>query len=102
MTAYLPGEGTSDVKAIWRAILSLASGRSNATGTVLLTPSAGSTTTIDNNVAGGSAIQLTPMTANAAAALSTTYVSATANGSFTLAHASNSQNDRQFTYAIIG
>jgi hypothetical protein len=102
MTAYLPPMGSKDWGAFWRSLLSLASGRSNATGTVTLTVSATTTTINDGNVAPGSAILLDPVTANAAAARASTYTSVTGQGSFTLTHASNTQADRTFTYAILG
>jgi hypothetical protein len=38
----------------------------------------------------------------AAAALASTYVSAVANGSFTIAHANNAQTDRIFGFAFLG
>ena len=52
----------------------------------------------------GSTVVLTPTSAHAAAELGngTIYVSAVANGSFTVVHASNSQTDRSFVYATLG
>jgi hypothetical protein len=101
MTAYVPPLETKDLKQIIRSLLQLASGRSNATGTVTLKASATSTAVTDQNCAAGSAIQLTPLTANAAAAVATTFF-ATSNGGFVINHANNGETDRQFTYAIIG
>jgi len=104
MTAYVPPAGSTDLKAFWRSILSLASGRSNATGTVTLTVSATSTTVTDQNCAVGTVPILVPTTADAAAALSTTYIPAATilNGSFVITHANNSQADRTFLYAFQG
>jgi ABC-type branched-subunit amino acid transport system substrate-binding protein len=101
MTAFVPGLSETDPKKLILSLQQLAAGRSNATGTVTLTVSATSTTVTDQNCAAGSAIVLTPQTANAAAALATTYVS-TANGSFVITHSSNTQADRTFAYAIQG
>jgi len=101
MTAYVPPLGTTDLKSIIRSLMQLASGRSNATGTVTLAANATSTLVNDQNCAAGSAIQLMPMTADAAAALSGIFIAAS-NGSFVINHASNAQTDRQFTYAIHG
>jgi hypothetical protein len=49
-------------------------------------------------------VLLTPTTAHAATEVGngTLYVSAVANGSFTLAHANNNQADRTFLYACFG
>lgn len=104
MTAYLPSSGTTDLKQFWRSLLSLASGRSNATGTVTLKVSATSTTVSDGNCAVGSVIKLVPTTANAAGAIATTYIppATVLNGSFVIQHASNAESDRTFSYAIAG
>jgi hypothetical protein len=101
MTAFVPGLSETDPKKLILSLQQLAAGRSNAIGTVTLTVSATSTTVTDQNCASGSAIILTPQTANAAAALTGIYYS-TANGSFVINHANNAQTDRTFTYAIQG
>ncbi len=83
-------------------IRQLIEGRSNAVGTVTLTANA-ATTVVSSEVIGASSIPLLmPTTANAAAALATTYVSARAAGSFTLTHANNAQVDKTFYYAAFG
>jgi|ERR1700694_96113 len=92
---------------IWRivqSVIQLVQGRHNAGGTVTLTPSA--TTTIVNHpncstdsyvdVFGGA------RTANAAAAVATSYISAVNLGSFTITHANNAQVDRIFLYKVTG
>jgi hypothetical protein len=84
------------------AIQQLEQGRSNATGICTLTPSATSTTVPAPNCAANSRVFLFPRSANAAAALATTYHSATANGAFTLTHASNAQTDRVFSFVALG
>lgn len=81
---------------------SVVNGRANVTGTVTLT--AGTvTTSVSDNLFGSSYVPvLVPTTANAAAALGTTYVSTRVNGSFTLTHANNAQTDRTFLYVRWG
>ncbi|HEX5509827.1 MAG TPA: hypothetical protein VFX37_15105 [Pseudolabrys sp.] len=101
MSAYVPAATVTDLKAFWRAIVGLASGRSNATGTVTLAVSETSTTVTDANCASGSFIGLMPMTANAAGALSGISIT-TSNGSFVITHDSSTEDDRQYTYAIQG
>lgn len=76
-------------------------GGGNNTGDVTLTASAATTEVEDTRVSVDSAIVLMPTTVNAAAALATTYIT-TDKGSFTITHASNSQTDRTFKYAVIG
>ena len=104
MTAYVPPQGSVDLKAFWRSILGLASGRSNAVGTITLNASATSTTVTDQNCSVNSVIELMPTTADAAAALATTFIPLTTitNGSFVIQHANNTQADRTFGYAIKG
>jgi 2-keto-3-deoxy-6-phosphogluconate aldolase len=92
----------TDQTKINRAIQQLEQGRLNVGATCTLTPSATSTVVKAQNCGAGSQVQLTPKTANAAAALATTYVSVVANGSFTLTHASNAQTDRTFGFACLG
>ena len=107
MTAYVPGITETDPKKIVLAIQQLAAGRSNATGTVTLTPSTATTTvtpTQTGTIAAGSTPILTPATANAAAEIGngTMYVSAVANGSFTITHANSATADRTFLWAVLG
>jgi hypothetical protein len=111
MTAYVPGITETDLKKIMLAVQQLAAGRSNAVGSVTLTPGA-ATTTVDvaRNPIAASVITaastpiLTPKTANAAAEVGngTIYVSAVANGSFTITHANSATTGRDFYYAILG
>lgn len=90
----------------WRrvvdAIIQLVEGRHNATGTVKLTASATTTIVSHPNCSKGSVPLLSPMTANAAAAISTTYISAVNQGSFTITHASAASTDRDFRYMVGG
>lgn len=83
------------------AIRQLIEGRGNYVGTVTLTPSA-TTTTISKSTINENAVPLLfAKTANAAAALATTYAVVT-KGLLTITHANNAQTDRTFTYAILG
>jgi hypothetical protein len=104
MSAYVPGLTETDLKKIVLAIQQLAAGRSNAVGTVTLATGATTTVVPDKNCALGSTPLLTPVTANAAAEVrnGTMYVSAVANGSFAITHASSATTGRTFLYAIHG
>ena len=104
MTAYVPGIDETDLKKIILSLQQVAAGRSNAVGSVTLTASATTTTVLDDNCAAGSTPILIPTTAHASAEFGngTIYISAVANKSFTITHASNSQADRTFKYAILG
>ncbi len=104
MTAYVPGITETDLKKIVLALQQLAAGRSNAVGAVTLTTGAAATVVADKNCAAGSTPILTPASANAAAEVGngTMFVSAVANGSFTIAHANSVTTGRTFLYAILG
>lgn len=101
MTAYVPGTEETDLKRLILSLQQLAAGRSNAIGVVTLATGATTTVVSDVNCSVESAITMMPGTSNAAAALATTYITA-GNKSFTITHASNSQTDRTFRYAIQG
>ena len=98
----LPTPDDRDLIRVASAVRQLAQGRSNAVGQVTL--AAGATTTTVNAVlcASESFVWLSPLTANAAAALADTYVSSVNNGTFTLTHANNAQTDRTFAYICLG
>lgn len=93
--------------ALWlRQMASMVSalllGKLNCTGTVTLAAGQTSTTVVDSRAGADSAVLLMPVTANAAAAMPTTHVSARAKRSFTLSHTSVAMVDRTFVYAILG
>jgi hypothetical protein len=104
MTAYVPGITETDLKKIVLALQQVAAGRSNAVGSVTLTTGSATTTVTTTNCAAGSTPILTPASANAAAEVGngTMYVSAVANGSFTITHANSATTGRTFLYAILG
>lgn len=77
-------------------------GKTNNTGTVTLTANAASTVVSDFRATSQSVIVLMPTTANAAAAIATTYVSSRGSKTFTLTHANNAQADKTFGYAVVG
>jgi hypothetical protein len=101
-TALSPAE--TEPYRIVNAIRQLAAGRSNAAGSLTLAASAASTTVAAPNCAAAAQVFLFPKTAHAAAELAggTCYVSAIANGSFTVTHANNAQADRTFAYVCLG
>src|ERR1700686_1108103 len=100
MTALVLSPDESDRRKINTAINQLAQGRSNALGTVTLAPNAASSIVAAGNCEAGSVVLLSALTAHAAAELGngTIYVSAVANGAFTLIHANNAQTDRTFGF----
>ena len=104
MTALVLAPDEKDARKVATAINQLAQGRSNAVGTVTLAANAASTVVTAKNCGAGSVVLLSPLTAHAAAELGngTVYVSAVANGAFTLSHANNAQTDRTFGYVAMG
>ncbi len=98
----LPIEAQDFINQQRQVVDSIMSGKINARGEVTLTASTTTTQVDDLRATTDSIILLEPRTANAAAALATTYTSITTNRSFTLTHANNAQTDRTFRYAIIG
>ena len=104
MTAYVPGLTETDLKKIVLALQQLAAGRSNAVGSVTLATGSPTTTVTTSSCATGSTPILVPASAAAAAEVGngTMYVSAVANGSFTLTHANSATTGRTFLYAILG
>jgi hypothetical protein len=91
-------------REVAQVVRGLMDGKSNNTGEVTL--DTGSTTTVVTEFRAGakSYIGLMPQTSNAAAEIGngTIYVSSRGDQQFTLTHASNAQNDRTFTYVVIG
>lgn len=92
---------------IWRIVQSVISiiRKWNSTGEVTLTAGA-TTTVVTKSVAKGAVnvgkddqILLSPRTANAAAAISTTYISSVGQGTFTITHANAGTLDRTFGWA---
>lgn len=89
------------IRLLKQAINYAMKGKTNNTGEVTLTANAASTPVTEKLCTENSVVLLQPLTANAAAALGTTYITAGA-GTFTITHANNSQVDKSFKYVIIG
>lgn len=96
----LPVEGALP-RDIAQRINQLLKGRINSTGRITLTPNVGSTEVERPYVSAESTVLLTPATANAAAAISTTYV-VPISGSFTINHSNSAEADREFFFAVLG
>jgi len=79
-------------------------GKTNNRGELTLAASATSTVVVDSRVSSESQIYLTPLTANAALAVATTFIAEASKGqgSFTVTHASTATTDRKFDYVVIG
>ena len=77
-------------------------GKLNATGSVTLTANQTTTTLTDARIGANSVILFMPITANGNTAKANLYVSARADGSATLTHASSSNSDQNFGYVVIG
>lgn len=102
MTAYVVQTQEKDLTKFAFGQQQLAQGRSNAVGECTLRASQTTTTVIAQNCGLDSVVFLSPLTANAAAALATTYVSSVLAGSFILTHASNVQADKTFGFVCLG
>lgn len=100
----LPTPDDTNLQRTVAAIRQLAQGRSNAVGTVTLTAGATSTVVTNEYCAAGSYVFLTPLTANAAGAVATTYVTSAnvGNKTFTITHANAGTTDRTFAYIALG
>ena len=91
-TAFTPQTATAINQAI--------NGKLNSTGTITLTNSATTTTITNPLIFTTSRIFLFSVTADAAASIDSTYVSALAEGSATLTHANNTLT-RTFNYVVL-
>lgn len=93
---------TKDIPDIVQAILQLIAGRGNFVGQVTLTPNAASTVVSFENCSNVCKVFLQARTANAAAAVATTYISSVIQGGFTITHANNAQADKTFDFECVG
>lgn len=93
-----------DLARFNQAIRELVEGRMNAVNQVTLTPGAALTTVDWPNCSKDSIVILFPRTANAAAAVPTTYIGLTdiVQGGFTIRHANNAQVDKTFSFLCVG
>ena len=94
-----PGE--KDPRKISDVVRQLMEGKSNAVGTLTLTPSATTTTVQATTCSPSSFVFLSPQTQDAANDMATTSVVA-GNAQFVVTHANNPRVDRTFGYAVIG
>ncbi len=93
-----------DLQKIVDSIIQLNQGRQASVDDVTLTPGAAATVVSFPNVSKDSRVFLFPQTANAAAAMPTTYIlrAEILQRSFTIRHANNAQADRTFSFLAIG
>ena len=79
-------------------------GKVTTVGSITLTASQTTTTLTNIAIGPDSFIGFMPTTANAASEIGngTLYVSARTDGSATITHANNAQNDRTFAYVVLG
>lgn len=101
MAIQLQSQETSPQR-LNQAIRELVEGRHNASGQFTLTPGAATTVVTHPNCSVDCEPQFSARTANAAAALATTYISSIDQGSFTVHHANNAQVDRVFGFCCTG
>ena len=98
----LPNVGAS-LRQITQAINELIQGRSNAAGDVTLAPGQTTTVVTRDTLSNHAVVMLTPQTANAAAAIATTFATVSpAGGSFTVHHANAATTDRTFSWLAVG
>lgn len=95
---------TDEVRALrtTETVNGIIDGKIDVTGDFTLTANAGSTIVSDNKFESVMVPVFVPLTANAAAAIATTYVSARTKGAFTLTHANTATTDRSFAYVRFG
>jgi hypothetical protein len=98
------GNLPSWVQRAYEVINNLLRGKMNVSALVTLTAGVTTTTITDARIGSETHIIFTPTTANAAAALATTYVSETnrVNGSVDITHANAGTTDRTFRISMIG
>lgn len=95
-------ESAQQLQRLAESVNGLIDGKLDVIGSVTLTANAASTAVVDTKFESVMVPVMIPTTANAAAALATTYLSARTNGGFTLTHANNAQTDRSFLYVRFG
>lgn len=98
-----PG-GVDNSRQLAERLNQVIKGRLDCHGEVTLTAGAATTQVVNELISEESTPILTPMTSAAATELGagTMYVSAVANGSFTITHANSGVTTRTFTYAFLG
>lgn len=104
MKSFQLSRNEKDLTKFTDSINNAIKGRVENFGQVTLTANASSTTVTNAQISENSEIMLSPKTANAAAALATTYIpeATILNGSFVIQHANNAQTDKTFGYVWVG
>ena len=98
----MPAEASS-MRRIALAFNYLLQGKQNNVITVTLAANVTTTVINDSRIGVGSSLQLgCPLTANAAAAIATTWISSRGKQTATLTHANNAQTDRTWAVEITG
>ena len=95
-------EAQIEDRAVRRILNRTNEGKLNVNGTLTLTANAAATTLSDLIIDSVSQFSLMAMSANAAAALVTTYFGTPIQGSVVINHANASSSDRIFRYSCIG
>ena len=101
--ALNPTGGTP--REVAERIGAILAGKLNSAGSVTLTANAAETTIKNAFIGSSSSVLLAPQTANAAAAIATTYIDPAdyvTGNTFVIRHANNAQVDREFGYFIVG
>lgn len=102
MKLVLPNIGEASASNLVPFLHQVAMGRCLSGGEVTLRTGQTTTTVSAPAVSPEEVVVLSPMTANAAAAASTTFVSATEKGGFTLTHANAGTTNRTFRWVSFG
>ena len=104
MSGNVPSPNETNIFRVVRGIRDLFEGRRNTTGTVTLATVSATTVVNHINFGKDSVPILTPLHANAATEIAngTIYVSARAQGSFTVTHANSATTNRTFAYTFDG
>ena len=97
----IPDQG-QHLRIVSTSLNNTINGKLNSTGTITLRASQTTSTLTDARIGGNSIILFMPTTANGRTALNGLHVSARANGSATLTHASSGNTDQNLSYCVIG
>jgi len=95
-------DSSQHLRLISNTVNNTLDGKLNSTGNVTLTASATSTTLTDARIGANSIILFMPTTANGNTAKANLFVSARADGTATLTHASSTNADQTFGYVVLG
>lgn len=104
MAGTVPHANEVNPLRIVQAIRDLFAGRSNAVGTLTITPNAATTVVTASNCSIDSRVTITPTSAAAATeyGAGTCYVSAKGAGTFTVTHSNSATTGRTFDWHALG